>query len=759
MITTNDGWTHPRKVPTRFGDRTLRALPLNKDHDAFKAWAHDKKAVKAARFAMGKAWRGSGFELCHWENVPGQFEVDIEALNAIIKEATHEEEHDPSVHAIDYVAEDFDPLVTRASSNLFSWQRPSCQRLVHALMNGNALDASQTGCHAKGTPILMFSGQRKNVEDIEEGDLVMGWNGTPRAVKRLHRGRQMMVRIQPKGGHMRPFDVNLDHILTLEARLDGREYLILSTPGSIIDVSVRDWIDWSSARKAQYRLFKRLPGDHLNSGQSEFKAYHLKTDDYYGFEITGDGRYLMGDFTVTHNSGKTFIALATCAELGLTPYVIAPLAVLEAWRRAATFMGVVLGGVSNYDKARAGSTPFIAKNPDADHKNGERTFAFQPIPPQSTLFNLAPPDILRPLLIFDEVQKTKSGAKTLQGQLLVDVVLQGAKVLCLSATAAKDPTEMHGIGIALNLHEGGKSYTEWMKRHGCKRGAGGYFFTDNVQEAQKIMQKIHRTIFPAKGTRIRSTDVPGYPENAVTAHLVENQSIVTAYEQMKNDLEDIEWRKKTQEIDNREAKAEGLAAITKARRASEYGKVEYMIEETKELLADGFQVAVFLNFREHLAMMRDALRLPYAPIWGTEWLGKEQRLNDYGKMQWFDIDGRQQKPEDRTALIDAFQSGKHKVVLVSLMAGGAGISLHDEHGIAPRQSLISPSYSAIDLVQGIGRIWRAGSKSKATQRIIYAAGTIEEEIAASVTSKIEHIETLNDGDLLADCLAHFTSIE
>lgn len=357
------------------------------------------------------------------------------------------------------------------------------------------------------------------------------------------------------------------------------------------------------------------------------------------------------------------------------------------------------------------------------------------------------------------VHNCKSGSKTLQGRLMIDTVMQGARTLFLSATAAKDPTEMEAIGLALGLHEGGKSYTEWMKRHGCKRGTGGYFFTDNVQEAQRIMQKIHRTIFPAKGTRIRSTDVPGYPENAVTAHLVENQSIVTAYEQMKNDLEDIEWRKKTQEIDNREAKAEGLAAITKARRASEYGKIEYMIDETKELLADGFQVAVFLNFREHLAMMRDALKLPYAPIWGTEWLGKEQRLNDYGKMQWFDIDGRQQKPEDRTALIDAFQSGKHKVVLVSLMAGGAGISLHDEQGIAPRQSLISPSYSAIDLVQGIGRIWRAGSKSKATQRIIYAAGTIEEEIAASVTSKIEHIETLNDGDLLADCLAHFTSIE
>ena len=99
---------------------------------------------------------------------------------------------------------------------------------------------------------------------------------------------------------------------------------------------------------------------------------------------------------------------------------------------------------------------------------------------------------------------------------------------------------------------------------------------------------------------------------------------------------------------------------------------------------------------------------------------------------------------------------KKRVLLVSLQAGGAGISLHDVNGIAPRHAIISPSYSAIDLVQAVGRIWRAGSKSKATQRIVYAAGTIEEEIAASVTAKIANIENINDGDLLPDCLAKFT---
>jgi superfamily II DNA/RNA helicase len=36
-----------------------------------------------------------------------------------------------------------------------------------------------------------------------------------------------------------------------------------------------------------------------------FSISYAGTDDYYGFTLTGDGRYLLDDFTVTHNSGKT----------------------------------------------------------------------------------------------------------------------------------------------------------------------------------------------------------------------------------------------------------------------------------------------------------------------------------------------------------------------------------------------------------------------------------------------------------------------
>ena len=98
-------------------------------------------------------------------------------------------------------------------------------------------------------------------------------------------------------------------------------------------------------------------------------------------------------------------------------------------------------------------------------------------------------------------------------------------------------------------------------------------------------------------------------------------------------------------------------------------------------------------------------------------------------------------------MIDAFQADETKVMLCQIQSGGVGVSLHDERGERPRSSLICPTYSAIDLKQALGRIHRAGAKSKSVQRIIFAADSIEEAVMKKVKAKLHNIETLNDGDI------------
>lgn len=68
-------------------------------------------------------------------------------------------------------------------------------------------------CFAKGTKILMYDGTIKKVEDIKEGELVMGNDSTPRIVEGCTSGEEEMYEIRPNKGE--PFTVNGSHILTL----------------------------------------------------------------------------------------------------------------------------------------------------------------------------------------------------------------------------------------------------------------------------------------------------------------------------------------------------------------------------------------------------------------------------------------------------------------------------------------------------------------------------------------------------------------
>ena len=70
-------------------------------------------------------------------------------------------------------------------------------------------------CHKKNTPIIMFNGTIKMVQDINIGDLLMGDDSKPRKVLSLARGRDEMYDIIPVKGDK--YTVNKEHILCLQA--------------------------------------------------------------------------------------------------------------------------------------------------------------------------------------------------------------------------------------------------------------------------------------------------------------------------------------------------------------------------------------------------------------------------------------------------------------------------------------------------------------------------------------------------------------
>ena len=69
-------------------------------------------------------------------------------------------------------------------------------------------------CLGKHTPILMYDGSIKNVEDIQTGDLLMGPDSRPRTVLSTATGRGELFKIIPRKGQ--PWVCNDVHVLTLK---------------------------------------------------------------------------------------------------------------------------------------------------------------------------------------------------------------------------------------------------------------------------------------------------------------------------------------------------------------------------------------------------------------------------------------------------------------------------------------------------------------------------------------------------------------
>ena len=260
-------------------------------------------------------------------------------------------------------------------------------------------------CLAKGTPILMYDGNIKLVENIEVGDLLMGDDSTPRNVLSLARGVDKMYDIIQNNGDK--YTVNSEHILCLkyenyenyqkirEINDKMNKNIYIDIKNSIIEISIKDYLDLSDDIKKDLKgykvevdfLEKELPTDAYNFGYllnknsidynnhipdiyklnskknrlqlllgfinnngfyknniynidnithdlmddiiyiarsvgfqckidnstlyidlnkkdllTDIRVNYKNEDNYYGFTLDGNCRFLLGDFTVTHNT-------------------------------------------------------------------------------------------------------------------------------------------------------------------------------------------------------------------------------------------------------------------------------------------------------------------------------------------------------------------------------------------------------------------------------------------------------------------------
>jgi superfamily II DNA or RNA helicase len=397
------------------------------------------------------------------------------------------------------------------------------------------------------------------------------------------------------------------------------------------------------------------------------------------------------DKSVT-GAGKTLIACDIAKDLGLPAFAVVPKVSIPAWTRELDDRGVDYYDVINYEKLRTGKTPY-GKWLDGRNRIWK--------------WNL--PE--RTLVIFDECQRGK-GMNSQNARMM-----WGAKpysTLCLSATAAKDPTEMKALGYLLGLHNL-RDFWKWAKANGCKPGIfGGLQFEGTAEN----LDKIHHQIFPEHGSGLTYKDLAEFfTETEInTTPLDFGDEIKQLYKEMGDELLELSKRASS------DSSVEELTIRLRARQKAELLKVPYMVERTYDFLDEGRSVVLFVNYTQTLLALKERI----------------SNVCDVGVIAGIDTKNRQK-------YIDDFAQDKLRVIVANSKAGGVSVNLQDVRGQYPRVSILSPDDDEKAILQALGRIHRLAGKTPTQQYVLFAAGTIEEEVEANCRQKMINIGIVNEG--------------
>lgn len=413
-------------------------------------------------------------------------------------------------------------------------------------------------------------------------------------------------------------------------------------------------------------------------------------------------------------AGKTYLAAQTIRDLGMPTLVVCPKIARSQWREVLDGMGAakyVLDVINPENLVTSKKQHWYS------HDEGWKN-----IPEGGAL------------LVFDELHRScsgiykrapgsRSGSGCKQALMVarwVNKSCPNRKVLALSATPAESPLKMQVIGYLMGFHAFlTTSFYDWCRRNGCsfvdRRGRMVLEFTKNRMKAQEVMKNL-RSQMGERFISVGPGDIPDFPEETVETVLVDlaqsdHDALVRAYEAMPSRIRDL-----TQDE---------LVQLTRLRQQAEFCKAEVLAQMAAEHVEDGASVFIALNYTDARLRVEASLRargVIFASIYGG------------------------QREFERQAGIDAFQANRIHVMVGMISACGVALSLHDMHHERPRVSLISPGWSVSELRQTLGRIRRVGGTA-ATQKIVLAANSVEENVARAVRKKGDNLDALVDGDL------------
>jgi len=193
--------------------------------------------------------------------------------------------------------------------------RPYQNNIINAYLNESKksgcglleIPCGRGKCLGKNTPVLSYDGKVVFVQDIVNNDILIGDDLKPRVVSGVHSGYARMYRIS-QGNKGIEYRVNDSHILTV---FDVHK-------NKTIDIQVEECLYNMHRKNCVYRG-KRIDMISKQVIYTPLEILRDNEDEYYGFTVDQNNRFLLGDGTITHN---TVMALNIVSHLKVKTLVI-----------------------------------------------------------------------------------------------------------------------------------------------------------------------------------------------------------------------------------------------------------------------------------------------------------------------------------------------------------------------------------------------------------------------------------------------------
>lgn len=259
-----------------------------------------------------------------------------------------------------------------------------------------------------------------------------------------------------------------------------------------------------------------------------------------------------------------------------------------------------------------------------------------------------------------------------------------------------------------------KDFNYWVKKV-----SGGNPNSLNSAAVERIKNSWGKSYVLVKGVKFKK-------------RVMNRQLIIPFACQQHRDLYDQAWQDYLEELDKAgklppaDQALQKAIALLKLQKRAEAIRAAYLVTAATEAIKQGKAPIIAIKYHDTVELLKIALSL-HPEIKAS-----------------FIIGG--QTDQERQENIDAFQTGKTHLCIITIGAGGTGLSLHhndDNKDLTkPREVYMSPAFNAIDVAQTAGRAHRLTSISTTYQYLLYFKDTVEEYVSAKLAKKLNCMSKL-----------------